>query len=186
MLQPDQVLWEQIRSGDVNALRYLHERYFMPLCLFAQKSLKQMPVSEELVSNCFLRLWESRQSIDIRHSVRAYLYFMVRNQTIDYFRSNKSIPVISERELPEIPSEEEMNQEEFYASLYQAIAKLPEQRRHILELAAFDSLSYREIAERLDISINTVKTQMGRAYHFLKEELGSKKMDVILAVWFQH
>lgn len=186
MLQTDQVLWEQIRNGDVNALRLLHERYFMPLCLFAQKSLKQKVVSEELVSNCFLRLWESRKSIDIRHAVRAYLYFMVRNQTIDYIRANRSAAIFSDRELPEVPSEEEMNREEFYASLYQAIAKLPDQRRQILELAAFDSLTYREIAERLDISVNTVKTQMGRAYHFLKEELGSKQMTFLLAVWFRN
>lgn len=183
--QTDQSLWEKIRTGDVNALRDLHERYFMPLCLFARKSVKQMPVSEELVSNCFLRLWESRKTIAIHHSVRAYLYFMVRNQSIDYLRSNKSAETVSERELPEIPSEEEMNQEEFYASLYHAIAKLPEQRRQILELAAFDSLSYRQIAERLNISINTVKTQMGRAYHALKEELGSKRMTFILSIFFK-
>lgn len=185
MQQTDQSLWEQIRTGDVNALRHLHQRYFMALCLFAQKSLKQLPVAEELVSTCFLRLWENRQHIDIRHSVRAYLYFMVRNQSIDYLRANKSAELLAKHELPEIATEEEMNQEEFYASLYHAIAKLPEQRRHILELAAFDSLSYRQIAERLDISINTVKTQMGRAYHFLKEELGSKRMTFILSIFFK-
>lgn len=145
-----------------------------------------MPVAEELVSNCFLRLWDSRKTIAIHHSVRAYLYFMVRNQTIDYLRANKSVEIFPERELPEIPSEEEMNAEEFYASLYQAIAKLPGQRRHILEMAAFESMSYRQIAEQLGISVNTVKTQMGRAYHFLKEELGAKKMGLLLAIWFRN
>ncbi len=67
-----------------------------------------------------------------------------------------------------------INRHEFYAELYTAINKIPDQRRRILELAAFESLTYKEIAQQLNISVNTVKTQMGRAYQFLKEELDPK------------
>ncbi|WP_163709505.1 RNA polymerase sigma-70 factor [Mangrovibacterium lignilyticum] len=184
MQQTDQEIWAEIRNGEVKALRLLHDRYFFSLCNFADKSLHQLPVSEELVSNCFLRLWEQRKSIEIHQSVKAYLYFMVRNQVVDYIRSDKNRLIATTDEIPEIPTEEEINQHEFYAVLYRAIAKLPDQRRQILELAAFQSMTYKQVAQNLNISVNTVKTQMGRAYQFLKEEIGAKRFFLFLTVCF--
>lgn len=67
--------------------------------------------------------------------------------------------------------EEAFDEQEQYQALYSTLEKLPLQRRRILEMAIFDSLSYNEIAEKLKISRNTVKTQIGRAYRFLKENL---------------
>ena len=104
MQQTDQQIWESIRAGNVGALRTLHDRYFFALCHFADKSLHQLPVSEELVSNCFLRLWEQRKTIQIHQSVKAYLYFMVRNQVIDYVRANKNKLVAVDEKIPEIPT----------------------------------------------------------------------------------
>jgi len=183
MQQTDQQIWERVRAGDVDALGLLHDRYFFSLCHFADKTLHQLPVSEELVSNCFLRLWEQRKAIAIHQSLKAYLYFMVRNQVIDYIRSNKNRIVSVDEQIPEIPSEEEINQQEFYAVLYRAIAKLPDQRRQILEMASFESMTYREVAEKLSISVNTVKTQMGRAYQFLKEEIGDRRFSLFLMIY---
>jgi len=185
MQQTDQQIWESIRAGNVGALRTLHDRYFFALCHFADKSLHQLPVSEELVSNCFLRLWEQRKTITIHQSLKAYLYFMVRNQVIDYVRANKNKLVAVDEKIPEIPTEEEIDRQEFYAILYRAIGKLPEQRRQILEMAALDSMTYREVAEKLSISVNTVKTQMGRAYQFLKEEIGDRRFTLFLSVYFK-
>jgi RNA polymerase sigma-70 factor (ECF subfamily) len=72
-----------------------------------------------------------------------------------------------------------LNELDQYARLYSALEKLPEQRRRILELAVFESCTYAQIAERLGISVNTVKTQMGRAYRFLKEELDPKSINLL-------
>ncbi len=180
----DQEIWTKIKSGKSDGLKLLHDRYYFALCSFALKSFPERPIVEELVSNCFVRLWEQRKAIQIEHSVKSYLYFMVRNQLIDYIRSNKSQLLSYQSELPDnIPNEEEIAEHEFYASLYRAIAKLPEQRRRILELAAFESCSYKEIAAQLQISVNTVKTQMGRAYQSLKEELGGPKMSVFFSIY---
>jgi len=178
-MKSDQGTWARIQGGDVNALSDLHERYYVPLCSFATKTLKRETVAEELVSSCFVRLWEQRKIIALQYSLKSYLYFMVRNQAIDYVRAHHKDPLFVTPDLVEIPTEEEMTDQEFYADLYQAIGKLPEQRRKILELAAFESLSYKEIASKLDISVNTVKTQMGRAYHFLKTELETRKLLVL-------
>jgi RNA polymerase sigma-70 factor (ECF subfamily) len=83
-----------------------------------------------------------------------------------------------------ISDEQFFEEQEFYAKLYQVIERLPEQRRRILELAAFESLTYKEIAERLEISVNTVKTQMGRAYQYIKEQFSAKNV-VLLGLFLQ-
>jgi RNA polymerase sigma-70 factor (ECF subfamily) len=81
--------------------------------------------------------------------------------------------------IPELPDEESENELDNFSRLYGALEKLPEQRRRILELAIFESCTYAQIAEKLQISVNTVKTQIGRAYRFLKEELDPKSMQLM-------
>jgi RNA polymerase sigma-70 factor (ECF subfamily) len=169
----DLALWENIRKGELDSLRVLHDRYFIHLSVWAKKVVPDHFLAEELVSECFVRLWMQREHILIQKSVKGYLFFMLKNQVIDYSRklhhSHQDLDF-----LPDLPDDEAIDYHDFYAELYDAIQKLPEQRRKILQLAAFESLTYREIAIRLNISVSTVKTQMVRAYQFLKEELDPK------------
>jgi RNA polymerase sigma-70 factor (ECF subfamily) len=99
---------------------------------------------------------------------------MLRNQIISHSRKAKRKFIFESEDVPDIPDEEEIKDHHFYSELYSAIHKIPEQRRKILELAVFESYSYKQIAAHFGISVNTVKTQMGRAYQFLKEELDPK------------
>jgi RNA polymerase sigma-70 factor (ECF subfamily) len=99
---------------------------------------------------------------------------MLRNQVVSHHRKSKNKLVFNSENLPDLPDEATINNQDYYADLYRAIQKIPEQRRKILEMAVFDSLTYKEIAVQLNISVNTVKTQMGRAYQFLKEVLDPK------------
>jgi len=170
----DQQIWNRIVNGDVEALRILHEKYYHQLWLWARKYAKSETLSEELVSDCFIKLWNLRQNIIIEKSLKSYLYLMLRNQIISHSRKSKHEILIESDKIPDLPDDVMIKNQEFYAELYTAINKIPEQRRKILELAAFESLTYKEIADQLNISVNTVKTQMGRAYQFLKEELDPK------------
>ena len=179
----DQHIWNGIVNGDVDSLRHLHDRYYNQLWLWAKKYINDKAVTEEIVSDCFIKLWENRKQIVIERSVKAYLFLMVRNKMVSYARNSKSEQDVSLESVPDIPDEETINEQEFYADLYVAINKIPEQRRKILELAVFESLTYKEIAARMNISVNTVKTQMGRAYKFLKEELEPK--NIILLQFMQ-
>lgn len=170
----DQSIWSKIVNGDVVALRNLHDKYYYQLWLWASKYTHNETLSEELVSDCFIKLWERREYILIEKSIKSYLYLMLRNQMVSQLRKSKHMIVFTSDHLPDMPDEVTINNLDLYSDLYRAILKIPEQRRKILELAVFDSLTYNEIAARLDISVNTVKTQMGRAYQFLKEELDPK------------
>ena len=170
----DQLIWGKIVRGDVDGLRILHDKYYQQMWLWGNKYMQDNTMTEELVSDCFIKLWSQRKQIIIEKSLRSYLFLMLRNNIISHARNEKKHHLIGYDQIPEIPEEENLNNQDFYADLYRAINRIPEQRRRILELAVFESMTYKEIAAHLNISVNTVKTQMGRAYQFLKEELDPK------------
>ncbi len=169
----DKVIWENIKQGRKNALKQLHDKYFNQMCLYAHKTIEDGGTIEELVSDCFIKLWENRKKIEIKTSVKHYLFLMLRNGIIDYYRKNRFLtePLTG---IKDPAAEEVFDEQKQYAILYATIEKLPQQCRKILELAVFDSLSYDQIAEKLEISRNTVKTQIARAYRFLREKLNPK------------
>lgn len=183
----DIYLWKYIKEGDKEALKKLHEMYFHQMYLYAAKSTIDTNdtngVAEELVSDCFIKLWENRKKIDIQTSVKHYLFYMLRNNIIDYFRKRKlsTEPLTDDIRVP--GSERDFDEQKEYAKLYLAIKNLPDRSRKVLELAIFESLSYKEIAEKLQISRNTVKTQIGRAYRKLKEILDPKDFNFFLVVF---
>ncbi len=169
----DKQLWENIKTGDKQALNELHYKYFHQMSLYAHKSTNNSGIVEELVSDCFIKIWENRKKINIKISVKNYIFLILRNSIVDYHRKKQVLQETLEN-VPEIADENYFDEQKQYALLYQALEKLPRQRRKILELAIFESLSYKQIAEKLNITRNTVKTQIARAYRLLKESLDPK------------
>ncbi len=179
----DSLLWRNIKQGDKKALRKLHERYFHQMYLYASKSTNgNKGLAEELVSDCFIKLWENRKGTDIHSSVKNFLFTVLHNAIFDHFRKKKLLtePLAEDFQAP--GDEKEFDDQKQYVRLYLALKKLPEQCRKVLELAVFDSLTYDEIAEKLHISRNTVKTQMGRAYKYLREVLDPKDFNFFLVI----
>ena len=179
----DRIIWDKISIGDKQAFRLLFDEYYSSLCLYANSMIDDLELSQDIVSDCFVRLWERRGQIQIKSSVENYLLLSVRNNIYSYLRSPRSrktdIETIIER-LENTPVEEyNLEREETILKVYKLIEQLPEQRRRILELATFKGMSYKDIAEKLNISVNTVKTQLSRAYHFLREKL----IDDSLLLW---
>jgi RNA polymerase sigma-70 factor (ECF subfamily) len=178
-MEDDLILWENIRYGDSQALKVLHDRYYHQLYLYAKKLYHNQSGLDEAVSDCFIKLWTKRSDLVIIHSVKSYLYLMLHNGLIDTIRKRNEFIMLDVSSIPELPDEESENELDNFSRLYGALEKLPEQRRRILELAIFESCTYAQIAEKLQISVNTVKTQIGRAYRFLKEELDPKSMQLM-------
>jgi RNA polymerase sigma-70 factor (family 1) len=178
-MDDDLTLWKNIREGNTQALKVLHDRYYYQMYLYAEKLYHNQIGLEEAVSDCFIKLWTKRNDILIEHSVKSYLFLMLRNGLIDLIRKKRDIILLEVSSIPDLPDSETLNELDQYARLYSALEKLPEQRRRILELAVFESCTYAQIADRLGISVNTVKTQMGRAYRFLKEELDPKSINLL-------
>ena len=180
----DTKLWENIRKGDKGALKILHKKYYHQMYLYTAKSTgSDASLAEELVSDCFIKIWENRHRIQIHYSLKQYLFSILHNSIIDSFRK-KRIQTVTFNEDIKITSEEKEFEDQLkYATLYQLLDKLPPQCRRILDLAVFESLTYNEISLKLQISKNTVKTQIGRAYRFLKENLDPKDFNFFIVVF---
>ena len=178
-MEEDLKIWEKIRSGDTTAVKSLHDKYYYQLHLYGKKMCHNSSVLDEAVSDCFIKLWTRRNDLMISKSVKSYLFLMLRNGLIDVLRRKDHPLYLEEGSVPDLPDEEMHDELNRYAKLYTTLERLPEQRRYILELAVFESLTYAQIAEKLHISVNTVKTQMGRAYRFIKEELDPKSLQLL-------
>lgn len=175
----------QIRRGSGEAFEALfatHESLVYRICL----GIVGAPdVARDLVQDLFCDLWDRRQRLDPKTSLKAYLAGAARNKALNWIRRNR--PQVSLDEWDETGQSGRMAgratsrysatpQDALYCrdlrhALRRAVQELPARRRLIYKLAREEHLSYAEIAAALDSSPNTVKTQMGRALKFLRERL---------------
>ncbi len=179
--------WNKIKSGDKREFRLLFDKYYSPLCLYANSIVDNLELSQDIVSDCFVKIWERKTTLQIESSLEHYLLLSVRNTIYSYLRSPESrktdINAIIDK-IENTPVEEyNLEKEETIIRVYKLIEELPDQRKRILELATFNGKSYKEIATLLGISVNTVNTQMSRAYRFLRERL--PRNDFILWLFSQ-
>lgn len=148
---------------------------FQPATLVAFRYITDRTLVEDIVQESFVMLWEKQSEIFTnKEDLRKYLFVTVRNRTISYLRSIKIKQVNLEASLSEIDQsdhEKLYDDEELSIRISKATQKLPYKCREIFMLAYLEDLSYKDIAERLSISKNTVKTQMVIAYRILRKEL---------------
>jgi RNA polymerase sigma-70 factor (ECF subfamily) len=148
-------------------------------------------IAEEVVSDVFYKVWKNRERIEIKTSFESYVFKAVKNQSLDFLKSKanaiayktESMPVIYDG-VTESP-EEQMVIKELDARIEAAIESLPPQCKTIFKSSRFQGLKYNEIAEKLNISVKTVETQMGRALKHLRHVLRSempKAMSFIAAM----
>ena len=171
----DDTSWNKIKAGDKQAFRLIFDEYYSPLCLYANSFINDLDTAEDIVSDFFIKICEKRESIEIKFSVKQYFLFSVKNSVYSYLRSaaNKITdiePIL--KKIDNTPLEEyDLEKEEVLLQVDKLIEKLPEQRRKILKLSVFERKSYMEISDILGISVNTVNTQISRAYKFLRDNL---------------
>ena len=167
------IAWKKIREGDKSVFDKMFDYYYQPLCTFVSSYIKNKQVIEDIVVDCFVNIWENRRSLEIKSSFQNYLVTIVKNSAVSYLRKNQlqysdldSISYSVTDELTDLSEDAGV-----LNKLYEAINRMPQQRRNILKMAAFEGKSYAQIAKELHISVNTVKTQMSRSYKFLRKEL---------------
>ena len=140
--------------------------YYRPLCLYALHYLGDPDAVEDVVQECFTAYWQQEKPAE---SARAWLYAAVRNRCVDALRrAGKTVSLPRDLDGP-IPDEDAAERSALEARLWTAVDALPEMRRQCLLLAKRDGLSYKEIAEELNISEHTVRNHISRALETLRE-----------------
>jgi RNA polymerase sigma-70 factor (ECF subfamily) len=176
----NQKLIEGIRKGDMVAFEELYNQYYVFLCVIAEHIVKNSSDAEEIVSDVFIKLWNIRERIKITTSVKGYLVKAVRNTSLNYIERDRFINNNSERlsssdnNLLAWDSDYPLGQlyeKEVNEVLESAISTLPDACRNVFLLSRKDNLKYSDIASKLEISVNTVKTQMKIALAHLRKDM---------------
>ena len=160
-------------NRDRNTFRLLYETYHASLFRFAETYLCCPGLSEDIVQEVFLKLWEEPK-VQINQSLKAYLFFMVRNRCIDYLRSiqiedKKKLKL---KEALIVADAVELNlDDQVSKEIRSAIEELPAQCKSVYKMSVLYGLKHAEIAEELDISVDSVKVQMFRARKTLRNKL---------------
>ncbi|BDD10906.1 DNA-directed RNA polymerase sigma-70 factor [Fulvitalea axinellae] len=180
-------LIQRFKNGDAGAYEHIFKKYYASLCLFAMKHLKTKDLAEEVVQELFCKLWEKRDTLEPRESLKSYLYGAVRLNCLRLIRSEtlhaKHHELIKKEMSDEVwPEEEKSN--DIQARILEAVSELPEQRRRIFEMSRFDQLRQKEIAEKMNLAPKTVENQMGRALKFLRDRLKDCLPVLLLWLWY--
>lgn len=170
---------------DDNAFERLFKEHFKALHAYARVMLRDDDLAEEMVQNIFLRLWERRELLNVQTSVKAYLYKMVHNDCLNYFKHNKTkakyenyASYTMEGKTNSAAHKLELGELEHHIA--EALNDLPQQCRTIFQMSRFEELKYKEIASHLGISVKTVENQMGKALKIMRVKLADFLPLVIL------
>jgi RNA polymerase sigma-70 factor, ECF subfamily len=179
----DNEIVRKIQKSDHSAIQWLYEKFYIALCVYANRFTKNKSSSEEIVQQTFFKLWEKREKLEIKESVSAYLYTSVRNNCLNYLKHEHIINRYSEAISQSLRDSEEflaISQEtglsifiaqELEQKINTAIGNLPEQCREIFKMSRFSGLKHTEIAKAKGITLNTVQKQISIALAKLKTEL---------------
>ncbi len=174
----DEVLTLRIKAGDLAAFDLLYKRYYSRLYRFAFSILKSVEDSENIVQDTFLALLENIHKLEKDTLVKYYIFTIAHNSTISLIRKrlkeNKFIEYLrsiqSEEEDPVYSEDEHL---ELIRKVGSIINQLPDRQREVYLLHRMEKLKYKEIAERLDISVNTVENHISRALKLIRGKIGN-------------
>lgn len=154
----------------------LYKKYFRELHAYAFSLLKDWDVAEEIVQTMFLKLWDKNETVQVRTSVKSYLYKSVYHSSLNYIRGQKVQLKYQHATMHSMTdhtddADQKLTMRELELLLQNALSKLPEKCRAIFHLSRFEELKYQQIADQLNISIKTVETHMGKALKILRKEM---------------
>lgn len=151
----------------------LYREHYVLLSLVAFSILKDKEAAKDVVHDFFLAFWKKRDQIVVNTSFKSYASKAVKNMSLQYLEKLKKDAKHREK-IHRLQIENALFPDNFLkkkgAKIMDLLGQLPESRKNIFLDHVVNGLTYREIAEANNISINTVKTQMKRAYSFLREE----------------
>jgi RNA polymerase sigma-70 factor (family 1) len=174
----DEKLVDLFKSGDHTAYSNIYQRYWVLLYRHARKMLKEEELARDVVQDVFVMLWSKQHELELTTSISAYLYASVRNKILNHFNRNRmednylqSLKVFINN--GQCITDHLVREHNLSAIIEQEISLLPERMRQVFELKRKDNCSYKQIAEHMNISDLTVKTQMNKAIKILRLKLSS-------------
>jgi RNA polymerase sigma-70 factor, ECF subfamily len=192
----NKVLWLQIKEGNKRAYEQMFKTYYSMLFNYAREIVKNQIQAEEIVVETFMKIWSKRQEINIETSLKPYLFRSVYNACINHIRHKAIEDKYQAYFVHHIQTNDNFRidtsnmplnkilYKELEVVVEKSIEKLPPQCQEMFRLSRFENLSNDEIAEKLGVTVNTVRTQIAIARtkmkDFMKDYLGILVLALLL------
>lgn len=178
----DKLLVAQLKNGNERAFEKLYEKYSGGIYGFSLKLLKSTDFAEEVVQDVFLKVWNTRNDLDVNLNFKSFIYTIAKNQSLNILKRaandlNLRDQLLYTQETFSTSTKDNLLNKEYENVKRNAINSLSSGRRRIFLMLREEGLSYEEIAKNLGISVNTVKTQMKTALKIIRKHL-SKHGDI--------
>ncbi|MPR31898.1 RNA polymerase sigma factor [Salmonirosea aquatica] len=172
----DTELTALITDGDSLAFAEIYHRYKGILFRHSFRMLGDEEEAKDVVQELFTQLWTRRENINISTALSSYLYTSTRNRILDIIAHKKieekyvqSLDCFLEK--GEYITDHYFREKELREQIEKEVSLLPPRMREVFELSRQDNLTYKEIAEELNISDKTVKKQINNALSILRQKL---------------
>lgn len=151
----------------------MYRQYSPRVFVFFRSTTGDSQIAEDLLQATFLRIWENIDSVDMEKNVESYIFTIARNLLYSHFRSEtyKKLFLLQLSDSRADDVEEGVIERDLRRKYMEELKQMPEKRRRIFLMSRIRGLTYREIANRLGISENTVDTQIRRALAVLRQSL---------------
>lgn len=180
----------RLKKGDDTAFLEIYERHHQHLYIFVYRYIQDNNLIDDILHDAFLKLWEARARISLRFPIHQYLFRITRNLVFQELKSKaRTLSLIAEisresSELDLFSAADFKYQEKEYEEIYQkAVDSLPPQRQRVFILCREKGASYKEAAQILDISPQTVKEHMALALKSIRNYLGAYQDIVFLFIF---
>ena len=169
-----------IKNNDRKAFEGLFNKYYSPLVSYINTFTNDIYLSEDIVQQTFIVLWDKRLKLNITKSPKSYLYSVAYNMYIDHYRKLKKQDLffdeLRESALRSIINEDDELAEKRIKKLKTIVENLPPRCKKILQLNKLSGLKYKEISVMLGISQKTVEAQMRIAFQKIRKGFESDKL----------
>ncbi len=167
---------QKLKDGDEECFRKIYDEYHRRLYGIAFKYLKSKELAEDAVHDVFVKLWNHRKELDEKGSLKGFLFTSVKNHVLNMIRDHKKEVQKNQKYATLKPVKKNNTEADItlqnYKRVFEAgLQELPKGKRKIFNMKMEHDVSNKDIAQELDISVNTVKSQYYKASQFIKDHL---------------
>jgi len=172
----DEQIALRLSKRDEAAFEQVFKTHYKNLHAYAFTILKDEDEAEEMVQQVFFKLWERSEHLSFSGPIAAYLYRAVHNESLNFIKHQKvkaghQLHVAYSMKNKSEQASPKMIRKELENKFREALNELPEQCRTVFQLSRFEDMKYKEIADKLEISVKTVENHMGKALKLLRTKL---------------
>jgi RNA polymerase sigma-70 factor (ECF subfamily) len=181
----EELIWKQIQKKDDKTFESYYKMHYKSFFVMACRYLKNTEQAEEIVNDVFMKIWEDGSKISIDSSLKSYIYRAIINRSLNEIQKNKkdfNLAVDLFHNQDESYELKEIEENELSIKLFNTIDQLPEQCKKIFQLSRFEELKQKEIADRMGISIKTVKNHITHALKTLSKSLDGFVVAAIIII----